>query len=72
MLMHQHLAPGSLHEVIAAVLASASLAAGDGNLVAAILDAYHVARHPHDLPDEVLLLPRGVAMSHLHGLARVA
>ncbi len=71
-LVDELLAPGGAYEIIAAVLATATIAANDRYHVAAALDANHIARHPHDLTDEVLLLPRRIRMSQFHWPARVA
>ena len=72
MLVYELLAPGGAHEVIAAILAAATVAADERNHIAVALDLQSVARLLHDLTDEVLLLPRLIGMTHLPSLARIA
>ena len=72
MLVYELLAPGGAHEVIAAILAAATVAADERNHIAVALDLQGVARLLHDLTDEVLLLPSLIGMTHLPSLARIA
>ena len=72
MLVNELLTSGGTHKIVAAILASASLAANGRNHILILANLDSIARHSHYPTDEVFLLPSRVGVPHLYRLACVA